>query len=323
MSKIDVIVPVYNVEPYLRRCVDSVLGQTLSDFTLFLIDDGSTDGSGGICGEYAGKDGRVRVIHQENRGLSAARNRGLEAGGGAYVAFIDSDDYVEERYLERLWRIAEEREADMVLSGMMVAAEDEKGAPAAPAEEPAHWAVSKEEAFRYMLGGERPLLFAWGKLYRRDLFQEIRFPAGELFEDVKIMHLLVERASRIVCTSYAGYFYVQRRGSITNRTAGREYLTLLENDEALWTFIRSHYPDLEYLVKRKYFKSCFYLIERMGGNPELREDCGRLRRTVLQNWRYLLFDKTSFPLLRAGTLCLLFGTRFYRAVWRLYARAAK
>ena len=321
MSQMDVIVPVYNVEPYLRRCVDSILGQTFRDFTLYLIDDGSTDGGGGICDEYAGTDGRVRVIHQENRGLSAARNRGLEDSSSGYVTFIDSDDYVEERYLERLWRMAEE--ADMVLNGMVVAEEGGGEIPASPAEEPDRWAASRGDAFRYMLGGERPLLFAWGKLYRRDLFQEIRFPAGELFEDVKIMHLLVERASRIVCTSYAGYFYVQRRGSITNRTAGREYLTLLENDEALWTFIRSHYPDLEYLVKRKYFKSCFYLIERMGRNPELREDCGRLRRTVLQNWRYLLFDKTSFPLLRAGTLCLLFGTRFYRAVWRLYARAAK
>ena len=176
MSQMDVIVPVYNVEPYLRRCVDSILGQTFRDFTLYLIDDGSTDGGGGICDEYAGTDGRVRVIHQENRGLSAARNRGLEDSSSGYVTFIDSDDYVEERYLERLWRMAEE--ADMVLSGMVVAEEGGGEIPASPAEEPDRWAASREDAFRYMLGGERPLLFAWGKLYRRDLFQEIRFPAG-------------------------------------------------------------------------------------------------------------------------------------------------
>ncbi len=318
MSKIDVIVPVYNVEPDLRRCVDSILGQTLPDFTLYLIDDGSADGSGGICGEYAGKDGRVRVIHQENRGPSAARNRGLEASSSGYVTFIDSDDYVEERYLERLWRIAGEREADMVLSGMTVA-EEGKSVPAAPVEEPAHWAVSREEAFRYMLGGERPLLFACGKLYRRELFQEIRFPEGELYEELKIMHRLVERASRIACTAYAGYVYVQRQGSITHRAAGREHLVLLENNEALWAFMKGRYPDLEGLAKRMYFKGCFFLVQRMGGDPELQEECRRLRGILLKHWRYLLFDRTSLPLFRAGFLCLLFGVRFYRAAWRLYA----
>ncbi len=321
MSKIDVIVPVHNMEPWLRRCVDSLLGQTFRDFTLFLIDDGSTDGSGRICGEYAAKDGRVRVLRQENRGLSAARNRGLEAAGSEYISFVDSDDHVEERYLERLWRIAEARDADLVLSGMTVVMEGKEGPPP-PEEEPDHRAVSREEAWRYMLGGKRPLLFAWGKLYRRELFQGIRFPEGEIYEELKIIHSLVERASRIACTPYAGYYYMQRPGSITHRAADRKHLVLLENDKALWSFVKDRYPDLESLAKRKYFKSCFYLIERMGGDPELREECGRLRRVILRNWRYLLFDGTSPPLHRAGTLCLLLGVRFYRAAWRLYAGAA-
>ena len=107
MPKVSIIVPVYNVEPYLRQCLDSILAQTFTDWECILVDDGSKDGSGAICDEYAEKDSRFRVVHQENKGSSAARNEGLSLSKGIYLSFIDSDDWVENNYLERLLEIAE------------------------------------------------------------------------------------------------------------------------------------------------------------------------------------------------------------------------
>ena len=115
MPLISVVTPVYNVKKYIYRCIDSILAQTVSDFELILVDDGSPDNCGAVCDEYAAKDGRVRVIHQENRGQAAARNRALDMARGEYVAFVDSDDWVHPRYLEILLGNAREKKADVML----------------------------------------------------------------------------------------------------------------------------------------------------------------------------------------------------------------
>lgn len=323
MANIGVIVPVYNVSQYLRRCIESILDQTYQDFELILIDDGSTDESGVICDEYMQRSKKVITIHQANCGLSGARNRGIEINENEYITFIDADDYIEKQYLETLYKIRSEHNADLVISGMRIVREGKKEARQdreTSVESRAVGIVNREEAYRYMLGRKQALLFAWGKLYHKKLFQKVRYPEGEIFEDVKVICELVERAERIVCTSYAGYSYVQRKDSITHGNVSYKHMVLLENESLFWSFIKEHYPDIEVLAKKKYFKSCFYLIERMASDPRFGKECRQLRRIILNNWHYLLLDRNVSWMERGGTVCLMFGVPCFRVVWNLYAR---
>ena len=173
---ISVIVPVYNVERYLRRCVDSILHQTYRNFEVLLVDDGSTDASGAICDEYAAQEERVTAVHQKNGGLSAARNAGLERAQGTYLCFVDSDDFLDSRMLETLCRDLQEQDADVAVVGFRTFEREEELAPAELAV-PVQ-CMTGREAIRSTLVTDELGDFAWNKLYKRELFRDIRYPLG-------------------------------------------------------------------------------------------------------------------------------------------------
>lgn len=215
MPSVSVIVPVYNVEKYLRRCVDSVLAQTLTDFELILVDDGSTDGSPAICDEYARGDTRVKVIHQKNAGVSAARNAGLDAARGEYVAFVDSDDYVDERYLEKLLAPG----CDLCICGAKIILEDGiVQSYISPQAEVCD--MSPEKITQFLESNYRT--YVWGKVFGKKLIDscELRF-------DTNIYHsedaLLVFNVIRI----FLGYSANIR--SMLSQNAGSEKNSLYQS----------------------------------------------------------------------------------------------
>ena len=171
---VSVIVPVYNVAPYLRRCVDSLLCQTLRDIEIILIDDGSTDGSGQLCDEYAAGDARIRVIHQENAGLSEARNAGIDRARADFFMFVDSDDWVEPEYCGLPLAVAKEQQADLVMFQRRYMRRGNEIKKQAPIPE---GPKTQEEALRLLIDGVR--VSVWNKLYQRDLFRGYRHPEGE------------------------------------------------------------------------------------------------------------------------------------------------
>ena len=175
---ISVIVPVYNMERYLRRCVDSILHQTYRNLEVLLVDDGSTDASGAICDEYAAQEERVTAVHQKNGGLSAARNAGLERAQGTYLCFVDSDDFLDSRMLETLCRDLQEQDADVAVVGFRMFEREEELAPAELAV-PVQ-CMTGREAIRSTLVSDELGDFAWNKLYKRELFRDIRYPLGRL-----------------------------------------------------------------------------------------------------------------------------------------------
>lgn len=213
MPEISVIVPVYKVEPYLRECVDSILAQTFTDFELILIDDGSPDNCGIICDEYAERDNRIIVIHQENGGLSAARNSGLDVAKGEYVTFIDSDDVVSPLYLNHLYNNIIEKKCDIVSLKQVDFNRDSLSIN--------YKSISK--AF-VMTGKESVIslyshegivgISAWGKLYRSILFKSIRFPNGKIHEDQAIVPVLLYCAEKVYCSLSEFYGYRLRENSI-------------------------------------------------------------------------------------------------------------
>lgn len=210
--KISIIVPVYKAEAYLRECLDSILGQSLQDFELLLVDDGSPDGSGAICDEYAARDPRVRVLHKANGGASSARNAGISAAQGEYLSFVDSDDVLHPRMLEHLFRAALENDAEASVSSYRSFTDQ---TPIQP--EP--YALRRVAPGRdFCLEPYRIEYVApWAKLYRRDLFSDIRFPEYlRMCEDEAILYRLFYKCSRVAELDAPLYYYRTTPGSTMN-----------------------------------------------------------------------------------------------------------
>ena len=237
---VTVIVPIYNVENYLKKCVNSIINQTYENIEIILIDDGSTDGSGTICDEYLAKDNRIKVIHKKNEGLSKARNVGIEISNGDFITFIDSDDYFDTKFIENMLKIAVESKADLIISGLKDVFEKQKNIYAD--ESDYYTILSKEETYRKVLLQEEIDVSANAKLYQKEIFKNIRYPVGELYEDIKIIDKIIENANKIVYTKYKGYFYLQRNGSIMHSKINKEKFVLLKTMERLLEFIEEKYP---------------------------------------------------------------------------------
>ena len=219
---ISVIIPCYNVEKYLERCINSIIAQIYKNLQIILINDGSTDNSLEICKKFAGQDQRIEVIDKENGGLSDARNAGIERARGEYICFIDSDDFVHERYIVNMYAHIKRDNPDMCICGFNFVAEDDILFP--------EMILDTLESFPDFAGlregvyspatvmktiSATPLVVAWNKLYRRELFENIRFPVGRLHEDEFVIHHLVDACNLISVTPDRLYFYVQRDSGIT------------------------------------------------------------------------------------------------------------
>lgn len=212
MSQITVIVPVYKVEPYLRRCVDSILSQTFTDFDLILIDDGSPDLCGEICEEYAVNDSRVHVIHHEkNLGLSAARNSGIEwalqESNSEWISFVDSDDWVHPLYLEALFNAAQGY--DLSIGGRIYT----KGEEPQISNTGSIILLKPEDLCCENFGNA---IVAWGKLYKKTLFTTIRYPVGHVYEDAFITYKILFRYQVLPFINLSIYYYFYNPDSITH-----------------------------------------------------------------------------------------------------------
>lgn len=318
MAKISIIVPVYNVELYLGRCVDSILKQTFEDFEVILIDDGSTDSSGGICDEYAEEDVRIQVLHKENSGVADSRNKGLEMVKSEYITFIDADDYVDNYYLEILYGLMMKYEGDLVVSYHVVLQENGCGElkrrrriDRIPYRERI---LSRAEIYKAMLENKGMITSVWGKLYHRNLFQTVCYPVGEIYEDMNVISEIVERSCRIIATSYRGYYYIQREGSITHGAPSLDHMILLRNEEQLLFLIQDKYPEIEGIAKKHYFWSCFYLLHMLITEPECKREVKELQNKIKAEWKFLIFGKETSFMERGATVCLILGLSFYKKV---------
>ncbi|WP_304002756.1 glycosyltransferase family 2 protein [Faecalicoccus pleomorphus] len=237
--KLSIIVPVYQVEAHIDECITSILDQTFRDFELILVDDGSLDRCPAICDAYAQKDSRIRVIHQKNQGLSAARNTGLQAARGDYIGFVDSDDFIEASMYEKLLDNLEREKADISVCGRYKVWGDKK------------IQEQKSNVYKVMDSAQALALMntnvlgyfdvaAWDKIYKRSCFKGIEFPEGKLCEDWFVMYKLFFNARRIVYDSIPLYNYRQRTGSITH---GKKVntMSLVASLEVL-NFVRTQQP---------------------------------------------------------------------------------
>lgn len=210
--KISVIVPVYKVEPYLRKCLDSIVGQTYQNLEIILVDDGSPDSCGAICDEYAAQDKRVQVIHKANGGVSSARNAGLAAATGEWIGWVDSDDWIEPDMYSYMLEKVREYGADIAVCSRSECCRDQNVARGWEREQ----MLDTEAALELLLKNDVMQSFLWDKLWRRELFDGQFFPEGRTFEDIAIMHRLFMRARRVICLPEVKYHYLQHQGSIVD-----------------------------------------------------------------------------------------------------------
>ena len=217
---ISVIVPVYNVAEYLPECLDSIINQTYTNLEIILVDDGSTDECPKICDEYAEKDGRIRVIHKKNGGLSDARNAGLDICTGEWIGFVDSDDFVDKSMYQKLYETAISESADVVVC-QSIRYENGKFI---------HWGKkkkleiikSKVKMINHMFCGGGQTIAVWLKLYKANIFNNIRFPKGLTNEDAFIILDVLEKTGCMIIIPDELYYYRLRSGSITNTTVWNE-----------------------------------------------------------------------------------------------------
>lgn len=253
MAQISVIVPVYKVEKYINRCVDSILLQTFVDFELILIDDGSPDDCGKICDKYALSDSRIHVIHKENGGLSDARNAGIDwafaNSDSEWIAFIDSDDWIHPNYLEILFEGAVENKVSLSMCRFNETDIENNCTQI----EKASLSTPKEGFFPL---GKKITAHAWGKLYEKELFREIRYPYGKLYEDMFTTHKILFSLSQIAITESKLYNYFVNPDSIVRSHWSYRQLDQIEAYEVdLLPFFKSYSQELYSIVKSQYIKA--------------------------------------------------------------------
>lgn len=240
--KVSVIVPIYNVEDYLPKCIDSIQKQSYDNLEIILVDDGSPDKCGNICEEYKLRDERIKVVHKPNGGLSDARNAGMEVATGEYYVFIDSDDYVHPQMIEKLLDACDKTGADMAVCGFKSVTENENIDMDTLNDVPVEEVVSDEDRINYFYEKKYvEFVVAWNKIYPAKYFENIKYPKGKVHEDEFTTYKLLEKADKIAFIDVPLYFYVQRQSSIMGQNFNVKRLLVMDALEERM----NHYIDLK------------------------------------------------------------------------------
>ena len=309
---VSIIVPCYNVEKYLPKCVDSLLHQTYTNLEIWLVDDGSPDSCGKICDDYARKDNRINVIHKKNGGNSDAKNVAIDRATGEWIVFVDSDDYVSEDYIETLYGLVERNHCKVGVAWLQSFLEDTQPKVVQPSYE--------EHVFDNMTGIEKMFyqeLFdtaAWCKIYHRSLFETgIRYPFGLIYEDLSTTYLLFLKADKVAFCNKIIYYYLLRKNSIEGQPFNKRKL-----DSALQIIdsIKSHSNELinvEKAVRCRMLSFCFHIMLEMP--VDYADDRKRiLQDYVNKNRHKVLFDHRARKKARVAALLSYFGTETLRMV---------
>lgn len=313
---ISIIIPVYNCRQWLPACIDSILTQSYADIELLLIDDGSTDGSSDICDDYASRDPRIRVMHTSNRGQSSARNLGLDNMQGDMVSFVDSDDILLPDALQTLLSLMQTTGAD-IAEGERIAGRNYQGSPRLDSGSYATRLFSPTEAMESCLYQATLHNSPWGKLYRRHIFDKLRFAEGMIYEDLDLIYRLHDISRLSAYTSRPVYFYRKGHASTTGTFTERR-LDVLKVVSRIETYMAANHPELLLAAHDRalsaYF-NIFWLSLRHNANmTAVRDECWRQikvrRRESLTNPKVRLKNK-------AAVILSYLGRNFFSFICRI------
>ena len=316
MPRISVVVPVYRVEDYLGACLNSISKQTFGDYELILVDDGSPDRCGEMCERYAGTHTNVKVLHQKNAGLSAARNSGVKLAEGEFITFIDSDDVVAPSYLEYLYSLIKKYHADVSIAARVKFYGD------VPQSFPDHsetdFSIEPAVALEKMCYGKYSIC-AWGKLYRRDLVEKFPYPVGMLFEDIATTHKIIGAAQKVAYGSRAVYYWRQRAQSITKQKVTEKHFDGVTAAKEQLLYMEKNYPQVVRAAQARVAMKCidfaYHLLESNNKDRMLFQKARAEIKPIL--WT-VLNDKNIVPSIKIRSLGLAAGYYPYLLLSRIY-----
>ncbi len=267
---VSIIVPVYNVENYLPRCIDSLIEQSLKDIEIVLVNDGSTDSSKKICEEYKKKDKRIILINKTNGGLSDARNAGIDIATGEYIAFVDSDDYIHKDMYKILLKVLIDNNSDIVESDYEMVFDNEKNINIENNDINGNKLkiYNKKSAVVSTILDHHLRTYVWNKLYKRELWETIRFPKGKIFEDAFTTYKVVNKCSKVVKIDRKLYYYYQRQDSIVNSKYSVKKLDHCVALEEMMEYMEKNYPNEVGIVSIKYYSVCLYHLQETIKNKQ-------------------------------------------------------
>ena len=227
---ISVIIPIFNMEKYLSKCLDSILNQTYTNLEILLVNDGSTDNSPAICKKYADKDSRIKIINKENGGSSSARNKGLDCSTGAYIMFMDSDDYVHPDFVQKCYTAAIRDDADLVVCNYVCV--NEKGETTEYShrlDNQKEQVIGEKEYWEeyYASNQNGYYIVPWNRLVKKEIYENLRY-IGTIYEDERICHEIIARCKRISCLEDRLYYYLQREGSIVHQKCTEKDFNIID-----------------------------------------------------------------------------------------------
>ncbi|WP_296117110.1 glycosyltransferase [uncultured Eubacterium sp.] len=313
---ISVIVPVFNVEKYLVQCLESIINQTYKNLEIILCDDGSFDSSSEICDRYKILDNRVQVIHKKNGGLSDARNAGIDIAKGKYLTFVDSDDFILPNMIELLYDICITYQTDFAMCQCMECNDEDDITCLClnPSKKNVviFENIKKMEAY---LVTNKIETTAWKKLYRKNLFDDLRFPKGKIHEDAFTTYLLVDKAKRIGVTNEIGYVYRRNPLSIMNRGFSLKRLDIIEAKNKQLKFIKNKYPKLYKYGCTDLIYACNFCLKEMELGDFYDENIEKMIQKTYRQYSkyYLKAHNVSFKG-KLFTLCAFIKTKFARMV---------
>ena len=320
---ISVLVPVYNVEKYLRRCIDSILAQTYTDYEVVLVDDGSTDQSGALCDAYAAEHDCIRVIHQENAGLAQVRNVSIAAARGEYITFVDSDDTIEPSCLEVLMRDLQQTGADVsICSWSEVSDAGVRTELTWDHKEKGFQVWTAEQAVSMLLYQNGIDNNSWGKLYTRAVLKDVVFPAGRVYEDIATTYQILLKANRICYRPDPLYLYTSNTAGISQSAFTPRRMDLIDMAEKMYADIEKRFPAYLRAAQARLLRAYIHVYLQIPDRPEFKVYLNRVFRGIRKICRTVACDPNAKRGTRLAALIACVHPVLLRWLnrWKIYAK---
>lgn len=299
---ISIIIPIFNMSKYLEKCIDSVINQTYKNLEIILIDDGSTDNSGEICDRYLQKDNRIKVVHQKNQGVSAARNEGLKHATGYYIGFVDPDDFIESKMYEIIINDIKENQCDIGICGIRSKNEDDITLKEDRKQE--NIVMNKKKFLNILIQDKMIATSVWDKVFKSELIKEKRFNekrvVGEDFE--LILEVINNKKIKAVYNSSCLYNYLIREKSASRKQDDKQAIDILEVNDNLLKIVQIEYPDLQDLVIERILKKENMILKKYRISQKIKEKIKidiRIKEKIYFKSKYIpLKNKVKYILKR-------------------------
>ena len=316
MEKVSIVVPVYNVEDYLKYCVDSLINQSYKNIEIILVDDGSTDDSGRICDEYAQEDDRVRVLHIENGGRSNARNTGVNVASAEWVIFIDSDDYYDRRTVEYLVQLQKKYAVDLVATSVIEVRDFQSDDFIGSLTDIDSLKLDRYTALKEMFYGNIVGTHPGGKLYKKEILMKFPFPKGMIYEDLAVSFEHIGACNEIAVGYINLYKYYRRPGSIVNSSYSDKFLDFYKAIELNREYVERDYPNDQEMKKAltvRYVFKGLHVVHALLGS-QMYEQVNKIRKEYRRYWKDILINSHITRKNKLKYLLLLLSPHLYQKV---------